>query len=203
MPSTRKLINECWQFSSDKKGFSRLGVFSRLVLAKSLAIERRSKKVFILSGDIQTGKTTSLLNWIGNRNDVHGILTPVVNGKRVFLDIKTKEQFRMEAEEGEKDIISIGRYKFSSKKFEKAKQLIQNAMQKDGWLIIDEIGPLELNGEGFHNVLVEALNSSQQKILLVVRNSILEEVKKRYRISNPVIIKNINAIGEQRELIPG
>ena len=48
--------------------------------------------IYILTGAIRTGKTTALLNWINNRNDVDGLLCPDnENGKRYFLKVKTKE----------------------------------------------------------------------------------------------------------------
>ena len=62
-------------------------VFSGLVDAIS------AKTVFILTAPIQSGKTTSLTEWIKNKTNVAGILTPVINGKRVFQNIKTGEQF--------------------------------------------------------------------------------------------------------------
>lgn len=36
-------------------------------------------------------------------------------------------------------------------------------MHKEGWLVIDEIGPLELSGEGFHDVLKEVLSNRSEK----------------------------------------
>jgi len=200
LPSTRKLITECWKFSSNKKGLSKIIFFSKLVLSKSLMAPVKPKKIFILTGNIQSGKTTSLFTWVQNRNDVHGILTPIIDGKRIFFDVDGKEQFPMEAAaEEEKEIISIGRFKFNPRNFEKAKNIIRGSMNKNGWLIIDEIGPLELRGEGFHKVLLEALHNNKQKILLVVRHSILEEVKKHFGITGAIVIKRMDELEELKQ----
>jgi len=104
--------------------------------------------ICILTAPIQSGKTTSLINWSAVRNDLYGILTPVVGGKRVFMNAQTKEQFPMEAT-GEEETLAVGRFEFSKTGFDKAIQIIRDAMTKEGWLLIDEIGPLEIKGEGF------------------------------------------------------
>ena len=137
------------------------------------------ENVYILTGPVQSGKTTRIANWALEKNDVFGILTPVINGKRMFTDVHSREIFEMEANPGETEILMIGKFKFSKVGFSKAIEILRIAMnEKNGWLIVDEIGPLELRGEGFNEVLKEILQSAsnQQKVLLVTRESILEEV---------------------------
>jgi nucleoside-triphosphatase THEP1 len=149
--------------------------------------------IFILTAPIQSGKTTSLISWSANRNDVHGILTPVVGAKRVFMNAQTKEQFPMEAT-GEEKTLLVGRFAFSKAGFDKAIQIIRNAINKEGWLVIDEIGPLELNGEGFCAILKEALALRQEKILLVVREGIAEKVREFFNIHDIEILHDITAL---------
>ncbi len=55
--------------------------------------------IYILTGDIRTGKTSALLDWCKNRNDVDGVLCPDDDkGKRYFLNIKSKDCFRSNRE---------------------------------------------------------------------------------------------------------
>jgi len=150
--------------------------------------------ISILTAPIQSGKTTSLINWSAQRNDVHGILTPVVGAKRVFMNAQTKEQFPMEAT-GKEETLVVGRFVFSKAGFEKAIQIIRDAINKEGWLVIDEIGPLELKGEGFCDVLKEVLSVKREKILLVVREGITEKVKEYFNIHDIEILRdNITAL---------
>jgi nucleoside-triphosphatase THEP1 len=151
--------------------------------------------IYIFTAPIGYGKTTALLQWAGKRNDVYGILTPVMNDTRVFMDAHTKEQFAMEAT-GAEETIMVGRFIFSKTNFEKAIQIIRNAIHKDGWLVIDEIGPLELRGEGFHDVLKEVLIAREEKIILVVREGLCEKVKEQFETTDSVIIKNLLQIKE-------
>ena len=135
--------------------------------------------IYILTGPIQSGKTTRIANWAMEKNDVFGILTPVISGKRMFTDLHSKNIFEMEANSWETEILTIGKFKFSKAGFSKAVEILRNGLnEKKGWLVVDEIGPLELKGEGFSDILKEILHSAsnQQKILLVIRESILEDV---------------------------
>ena len=138
--------------------------------------------IYLLSAPVQSGKTTSLINWSAARKDVYGILTPVIKGKRVFMNAQTREQFPMEAS-GDEETITVGRFVFSKTGFDKAIQVIRDAISKDGWLIIDEIGPLELRGEGFSEVLKEVLVRRNDKLLLVVRKEMAQKVNDHFRIN--------------------
>lgn len=139
--------------------------------------------ICILTAAIGSGKTTALMQWAAKKKDVSGILTPVVGGKRFFMDLQTGQQFPMEAEDGEETLL-IGRFVFSKAGFEKAIGIIRNAIHKKGWLVIDEIGPLELRGEGFAAVVKEVLAQRQDNIILVVREGLAEQVKEYFQLHN-------------------
>lgn len=135
-------------------------------------------KVFILSGDIQSGKTTTLMKWASSRRDVHGILTPVSNGNRMFYDIASGDYFPMEAPAAETDPLRVGRFLFSRQAFSRAETVMMKGLYSTHWLVVDEIGPLELRGEGFFPVINEILKHKdlQLNLLLVVRAPLLQEV---------------------------
>jgi nucleoside-triphosphatase THEP1 len=154
----------------------------------------QESNIYILAGKIQSGKTSSLLQCCTDQKDWYGILTPVVAGKRVFMNVQTKEQFVMEATEGEEDTMTVGKYVFSKTNFNKAIQIIRNAIDTKGWLVIDEIGPLELKGEGFSEVLKEVLKKRQHNILLVVRekDNMVEKVKQQFGLNHSLVIHSIN-----------
>lgn len=148
--------------------------------------------IYILTGPVQSGKTTALIEWAEMRNDVYGILTPVANAKRMFMDAHTREQFAMEAAAAE-ITLTVGRFSFSKENFHKAVGIIRDAMNREGWLIIDEIGPLELSGEGFHDILKEVLALRTGKLLLVVRenNQMTEKVRTYFNLGNATCITSI------------
>lgn len=172
-----------------------MSITGKMILANALR-PSIPESIYILTAPIQSGKTTALINWAAKRNDVYGIFTPVINGKRVFMNANNKEQFPMEAISGEPGIITVGRFVFSKKNFDKAIQIIRESMHKEGWLVIDEIGPLELSGEGFHDVLKEVLSNRSEKIILVIRDGIAERVKEYFNVTVAAIINNPGLISD-------
>ncbi|MDP4264118.1 MAG: nucleoside-triphosphatase [Bacteroidota bacterium] len=157
------------------------------------------QKIYLLTGPVQTGKTTSLINWSIKRNDVFGILTPVVDGKRVFMNAHTREQFPMEATGGETETQKVGRFIFSKTNFNRAVQVILDAMNTSGWLAIDEIGPLELRGEGFCSALKEVLQDRRKgRIILVIREGIQEKVREYFNIKEAAEINDIPGLSQSR-----
>jgi nucleoside-triphosphatase THEP1/ABC-type thiamin/hydroxymethylpyrimidine transport system permease subunit len=185
LPSTKALLAQCWKQSSGQKGLKRFRSFLQSSLVNTLSPETALKGtgIYILTAPIGSGKTSSLLNWSSGRTDVFGILTPVVNGKRIFMNVATSEQFEMEAGAGEPALL-VGRYLFSKKSFEKAISIIKEAAPQQGWLIIDEIGPMELRGEGFYDVLAEVLKMRKQKIIIVARKGLVNDVKEKFGIGD-------------------
>jgi nucleoside-triphosphatase THEP1 len=103
----------------------------------------------------------------------------------------------MEAALDEKEIIRVGRFFFSKNNFDKAIQIIRDADDDSSWLIIDEIGPLELRGEGFSEVVKEILmaGNERQKIILVVREGLVDKVIDFLRVNDAVVINKISELG--------
>ncbi len=142
------------------------------------------KEIYILTGPIHSGKTTGLQQWIGGQKNVYGILTPVIASVRMFMNANTQEVFSMEAKEFENNVLKVGKYSFSTAAFDRAINILKNALQQnEGWLIIDEVGPLELKGEGFHDAIQEILHANTRlKIVFVVRDSLWNEVIKFFEL---------------------
>lgn len=198
LPATQQLITQSWKRSSAYKGWKRMNIAGKMILANAL-LPFSGGRIYILTAPVQSGKTTSLVNWSEKRNDVYGILTPVVNGKRVFMNISTKEQFPMEAVAGETATVSIGKFLFSKINFEKAIQIIRDSIHKDGWLIMDEIGPLELRGGGFHDVLMEVLAQRQNRTMLVIRSNdnITDKIKQHFELNSAITMSSIGELADR------
>jgi nucleoside-triphosphatase THEP1 len=142
------------------------------------------KKIILLTGEIQTGKTTTLANWVKTRNDVAGILTPVINGRRRFYEISNNVDYAMEAENGEAGILQVGRFLFSEAGFKRAVDYLLSKLPQPQWqyLIVDEIGPLEIRlQKGFWPLLnMLFTNNYVATPVLVVRKSLYTEVSELF-----------------------
>jgi nucleoside-triphosphatase len=153
-------------------------------------------KIFIMTGPVHTGKTTRLMQWSMTQKNIDGILQPVIDEKRFIYHLSSRTIKNLETDQTE-NITEIGRYKFSNDTFLWAQKMILQALQKQpGWLVIDEIGPLELNGKGLEPVASEILSKNGNdriNILCVVRDSIIDKfidnynLKDRYEIFNPPV----------------
>lgn len=153
--------------------------------------------IYILTGAIRSGKTTALLHWSKSRNDVDGLLCPDdANGKRYFLKLKNKTIFKLEAEaEAENEaIVAIGNFKFLRSAFNEANDylILEASKPERQYLIIDEIGKLELKNEGL-NVSTKALISqfrskNNTHLILVVRDYLLDAVMEHYGITECSIL---------------
>ena len=144
------------------------------------------KKIYILSGKTGIGKTTFLLNWIKDKN-ADGILAPVVNSKRHLQHISSNQIKKLEVDDKaeNKKTISVGKYLFDENIFEWAREkLFESFKSNPEWLVIDEIGPLELDGNGLEPAVSEILNSidnqSKIKIIFVVRENLIENFFEHY-----------------------
>jgi len=151
--------------------------------------------IYILTGAIRSGKTTALLHWSKSRNDVDGLLCPDdANGKRYFLKLKNKTIFKLEAEAETEAIVTIGNFKFLRSAFNEANDylILEASKTEPKYLIIDEIGKLELKNEGL-NVSTKALISqfrskNNTHLILVVRDYLLDAVMEHYGITECSIL---------------
>jgi len=153
------------------------------------------KAIYIFTGPVKTGKTTRLFNWIKTKHDAAGILSVMVDDKKHLYSI---EQLKSKCLETSSDnAILIGKYAFDPNVFSWAReQLLKGLKTNPEVLIVDEIGFLELKGEGMEPAFSSVLNSlkkmKETTILLVVRESLLEEVIGFYNLNKVIIIKDLN-----------
>jgi len=151
--------------------------------------------IYILTGAIRSGKTTALLHWSKSRNDVDGLLCPDdANGKRYFLKLKNKTIFKLEAEAETEAIVTIGNFKFLRSAFNEANDylILEASKTEPKYLIIDEIGKLELKNEGLHvstKALISQFRSKNNThLILVVRDYLLDAVMEHYGITECSIL---------------
>jgi len=156
--------------------------------------------IFIFSGPVRSGKTTALFNWSIEKEDVAGILMPDSNGKRKILDIRSQNIFDIECDDpvnSKEALVKVGRFSFYENAFKKANAILMRATELDpGWLIIDEVGKLELDRKGFFESVKEITEmyltkKNNGRLLLVVRNSLCAEVISFFKLKDYQIINEL------------
>lgn len=153
--------------------------------------------IYILTGNIRTGKTTALKNWSRNRTDVDGLLCPDDElGNRYFLKIKNQEKFALEVFDDLNKLIVVGNFKFLKSSFEAANEyLISTGNEKrTKYYVIDELGKLELLNEGLtraaSNLISTYKNDDYHHLILVVRNALLKEICDFFKITDSKVFNN-------------
>ncbi|HQW82823.1 MAG TPA: nucleoside-triphosphatase [Ferruginibacter sp.] len=159
--------------------------------------------IYIFSRPIHSGKTTKLLQWCNLQNNIYGLLMPDINGIRNVFDLHTQSIFTIECTDitnTNEALTSIGKFHFYTEAFEKANLILSNALnQKPGWLVIDEVGKLELDGKGFYASVKKAVefyntNMDNGHLLITIRETLCEEVITFFKIKNYKIIHQLEEI---------
>lgn len=158
--------------------------------------------IYIFSRPIHSGKTTELLQWCDQQKNIAGILMPDINGSRKILDLYTKNIFDIECKDAttKERLTVVGRYHFYSAAFEKANAIVLAALnQTPGWLVIDEAGKLELDGKGFYESIVKAVDLYNNaavagNLLIAVRESLCNEVITFFKIKNFRVIHQLEGL---------
>ena len=159
--------------------------------------------IYIFTRPEHSGKTTELLQWCSQQKNIAGILMPDINGSRKILDLHTKEVFDIECTDAAntKELLtSVGRFHFYTVAFEKANKIVLTALdQTPDWLVIDEAGKLELDGKGFYESIIKAVdlynNDKPGNLLITVRESLSTEVISFFKV------KNVQVIHQLKDLI--
>lgn len=153
-----------------------------------------NERIYILTGPVQSGKTTWFQKWIINNPATGGFLTPDMEGMRMFYDIMNDRYLPFQLQSLEDiDDIAVGRFIFSGKIFDLAKSLIYAAShEKFNHFIIDEVGKLELNNLGFEPALSAIINQykrsdAEGKLMLVIRDYLLSEAIDKYQLQEAAI----------------
>jgi len=159
--------------------------------------------IYIFSRPVHSGKTTELLQWCNQHKNIYGVLMPDINGSRKILDLHTKEIFDIECTDRvntNEHLTTVGKFHFYTAAFEKANLIISTALkQNPGWLVIDEVGKLELDGKGFFPAIKEVADfysnsNTSSNLLMTVRDSLCADVIECFNLNTCKIIHRLDAV---------
>ena len=130
---------------------------------------------FIVTGSREAGKSTLcwlILDFLKQQPvSIGGVIT-LQNDKKWFYLISTEVKIPFEANETE-EFIPIGLFRIHKTNLNQAIRSIQSSMDRD-YLFIDEIGQLELQGNGYSPILDGAMSREHGNIL-VVKETVLDD----------------------------
>lgn len=140
--------------------------------------------VVVVTGPVHSGKTTlvrRVVSQLKTKNfRLDGYLSPVAlcKGEAVgydLLDLAEERTTPFIRKEGRTGWPRIGPYFLIPETLQKARQKILNCDPRN-LLIVDEVGPLELRGQGIWPALTHVLKDPSRDILIVARRPILGEL---------------------------
>jgi len=148
------------------------------------------QSIFIYCGSVHSGKTTRLIKWLIDKNNVQGIISPIIDGNRFLVNINSDEKRKLEIESGssQENVIKVGNYIFDKSVFEWACEIILGSIKSNpDWLIIDEVGPLELQDEGLAKAVNKVFSEKdyllKTNVVFVVREQLLNDFLNHYNLS--------------------
>jgi len=172
-------------------------------------MERQGKKQpILLVGSIGSGKTATGLRLLSLLRSygigVGGILAPrLLKGEETIgyaiIDLATNATHPFAGLEPSD--IQIGKFHLSQAGLDVAKRTIDKALNESPVVFIDEIGQLELEGGGHSHAVRRLLQSGSVPVLLV-RDTIVEQVVLTFDIADPVIF-HASEMRDAEELVPG
>ena len=158
----------------------------------------RNYHIFVLTGPVQGGKTTLVSEKIGLLRErgvkVFGFLCPgsFSEGKRSafgLVDLETGRRIPMGDANEQKGWVKFRRFFFNPEAFIQGELWIKSCLKRDPDLVvIDEVGPMELEGDGWSNTLDILAQNSSVTQLWIVRQQILNEVSERWKIPEDQIL---------------
>ncbi len=155
--------------------------------------------IYILSAPVQTGKSTILESWSAEKSNVGGFISPRRSGIRVLLNAKTREEIPFEVIDHASTLktTEVGRFIFYDSSFDKASIWAGLHADTPGieYIIIDEVGKLELKDIGFHKLVNQLTGHDaplDKDLILVVRDTLLDKVIEKYRLQKFIHINHVD-----------
>ena len=163
-------------------------------------LHKRGPEVVLITGPIDSGKTTSLERLVEIEKTKGNSPTGII-GRGVFdgeakigfdaVDVSAGSSWPLARIGKEiKDGFSVGKFTFSNEALELAQATLLNFRQ-NGVVFLDEVGPLELAGEGYADCLRTLLDSNIARLYISVRSECLQGFEREFLGSIHVTIVSV------------
>jgi nucleoside-triphosphatase THEP1 len=185
-----------------KKGISGISFHGLLGQAEALLniFEKEHllrPEVVIIAGEIHQGKTTFAQKIVADLLEqnirIAGFLSIGINENGIrtgfnLTDIGSSRQIELCSDKKNEKRLKFGRYYFNSDAISLGNEILSSNNLSDKQLIvIDEVGHLELNGQGWSNAIENIIRSNTVPQLWIVRKSLVQKSTRRWNISNAYV----------------
>ncbi len=173
------------------------GIISQIEFRLSEIKSNLCSRIFIITGSVGEGKTSQIqqiVETLKERNmSIGGILSPRImeNGTTTgydILDIKTNERAAFLRKSGDGQMAQIGSYCILPEGIKKGRHALKNSTFNHQVVVIDEVGKLELNNQGWAGYLNHLVHGSKSHLILSVRERFMEEVIDKWHLKDYTVL---------------
>jgi len=201
-------------YKHPRKSLQYIGVQADIWFHEVQASHSSLPRAIIVTGNIGSGKTTLLQNLTASIKEsgipVGGILAPAIfeNGKKTgytVMNAASLESMRLSQIVPDVTLDHTGRYYFLEDAILFGKNILRAENIKPFQVVvIDEIGPLELEGKGWAESFGDLWIDKKITFLLAVRKTLVSDVVTAWGLGHPLIIDvNRTSPGEAYKIISG
>jgi nucleoside-triphosphatase THEP1 len=197
------IMNEFYSQSQNLKGFRRLTFTmlnrSQTLLDSFMEIEKSRKPVFIISGEINQGKTSLtrdvVAELIKKGLRVNGFLTigntnDTSRNSYYIRDINTGFEENLCSTKIDKQKPNFGRFYFEEKAIQAGRKIIEQSLTTPtDLLVIDELGPMEINNKGWAPAIEKVVKQNAVAQLWVVRKKLVNPIMRKWNIGNVIVFE--------------
>ena len=201
--STLPSVIEYMSAKNNKSGIRRFSFRQIFSAAESLLADFKEENehkpaVVIITGAIGEGKTSFAADVVGllkrKRIPVSGFLSVGIqnHGERTGFKLKSLSgdtSMLLCSTEKNPGWQNFGRYSFNPEALQKGRELILDATAQKGKsiLLIDEVGPLEINDSGWADGIKQSLNKRDVLHCWVVRKSLVQQIARKWNVGDVYI----------------
>lgn len=155
-------------------------------------------QIFILSAAQGEGKTTRCLEMANQLKakgeSVGGIVALGFWQKNVrsgfdIMDVQTNQKIPFAKREVETAWLKIKGYYFNPKAIQEGESILRTAVERNDWIILDEIGKLDIKGHLWSSIFTELIKTPNKNWIICVRDIFVDEVIEHWQMQNVKVLQ--------------
>ena len=156
------------------------------------------KQIYILSAAQGEGKTTRCLELVdqlkAKGESVGGIVAPGFWENNIrsgfdLMDVHTSQKIPFANRESIEDWIKIKAFYFNPKAIQEGEGILRAAVSENDWIILDEIGKLDVRGYIWNSVFSELIKIPNKNWIVCVRDIFVDEVIQHWKMQNVKVLQ--------------
>lgn len=192
LPSGKKMLKKPGQT------FRQMSAKADLWLQRLQIRQKRRENIIFIIGDVQQGKSTFLAKAAEflkkNNITAGGFIAPAmygdegVTGYQLHI-LPENKLLPLSATKSSETGLKVGRFYFDHQTMAEGRRVLETETDSDSDIVfVDEVGPWELQSQGWAKGINRLLLETEKPMIWAVRRDIVEKVRDNWNLQNPVLI---------------